>query len=186
MKQRSAKSQRATDPSQQELPYGEWLKAGYRGREENAAKRGGAPRQPQGSVTSLEKPNREADPIQTEDNINHSSKSTLNAKSSNSQNATNSGNIDSPGLNDTEALMSELSGANILGRTSQTNTIIKMSVNCVHGVIDTNTSMNLVNIPVEYVGRKNTASGTIKQPREHSPDQGKTQHVRGEEARGGD
>ena len=165
--------QKPKDPSQKELPYGKWLKARYWGREEGNTKKGGAPRQPQGPVTSPEKPNRDANPIQTEENINHASNGALNVKSCNSQNVSNGLNIDSPALKDNEALMSEVNGANILGRNSQTDTVIKRGNDYVHGVMDTNTSMNLVSIPVEYAGSKDNVSVTIKQPREKSSDQGK-------------
>lgn len=97
-------------PSQQELPYGEWLKARYRGREESTTKCGSSLRQTQRSVASSKKPNREGDPIQEEENINHPTNSTLNAKFSKNQNVANGRKIDSPGLNDTKALMSGLSG----------------------------------------------------------------------------
>lgn len=162
--------QKPKDPSQQEHPYGEWLKAGHRGREESTTKKGGAQKQPRGPEPSPEKPSRETEPIQTEEN---SSNGALKAKSSNSQYVTNGRNINSPVLNDTEALRTELSGADISGGTSKTNTNINRGVNCVHEVMDTNTSMNLVSIPVEYVGSKSNAPETIKQPREQSIDQGK-------------
>ncbi|KAK9989062.1 hypothetical protein SO802_029301 [Lithocarpus litseifolius] len=157
------------DPTQQELPYGEWLKAGYQGREESNTKKGGMSRQTQQQVVSPEKPNGDGKRIQTEDPSN----GVLNVGFCNSQNVANVGNINTPELNDMETLMSGLSGEKISSRISQTENVITGGVNSVHGDINTNSTTNLVSIPVVYVGSKDTPSATIKTPHEHSPNQGK-------------